>query len=96
MNEYSLTPEKKKRLNEIIAELNEFCLDEDIPFFFSAAIENTAKKTKYINKIRSPYLSQRKLCNDTITKHLSIANGAKISVLTDYQEEHWHKPVPKD
>ena len=68
--DWSLTPSKKAKLQDIVNHLMLYCVENRIPAFVSFATSNKKNKTSYIMDITSPYHVMLDLYNDRITKVL--------------------------
>lgn len=64
---------KEETLNEKINDLMMFCLENQIPFFLTCAME-TKTGTKYVNKAITPMDLSVTLTNDRITKYAASLN----------------------
>lgn len=65
--------QKEESLNEKISDLTRFCLENQIPFFLTCALEEN-DNTKYVNKAITPMDLNVSLTNDRITKYAASLN----------------------
>ncbi len=60
-------------LEERLTDLMRFCIDNDIPFFSTFALEENGKTT-YVNRAVTPIELNVELSNDRITKYAASLN----------------------
>lgn len=78
-------------LNEIqpyLDKIHKICSDNEIPFFFSACVENTDTTSNYIRDCVSSGACDLELTNDEINRHIMVSRGFKLrDSVYDEQEE---------
>lgn len=72
---YKVDKQGQKEIEGRLKALLEVCQIYHVPMFASVAIENSEEETKYNNIVYSSQAHQVLLKNDTIRKHMLIANG---------------------
>lgn len=78
MSEYDMKIVFDKSIAPLLAQIDEICENYHIPYFFSAAVANTAQNTAYENRVRNPAAMKLALHEDQIIKHVEVAAGFQV------------------
>lgn len=63
------------QIKDLIEQIQQICKKENIPFFFSAAVENNVADTKYEVYALTATPMELSLAEDDIVKHINVFNG---------------------
>jgi len=75
---YKVEGEVSSKLKSLVKEVETLCVENKIPFFFSAAIENNAEGTKYMNITRSGEPMGVLLADEQIITHEKVCRGFAV------------------
>ena len=64
-----------EKVKPILNELAKVCDEEEIPFFFTAAVENNDNDTVYKSEVRISEIYGYSLTVDQIAKHTNVTKG---------------------
>ena len=75
MNNYDKKQLYDNEISELISEINSICQRENIPYFFTCAITNSATETKYQSEMLSAAKADIELSNDVVAECLKLLRG---------------------
>lgn len=75
MTEFNKTESYKNTILPLLEQIEQLCKMEKLPFFFTIAIANDKKGTKYESTALTPVPMELMLAEDKIVKHINVVNG---------------------
>ena len=76
--QFELNPNAMKQLNRLIKELDTFCFENRIPYFFTAAVADDGKETSYCQSVRTGLPMGVHLSDEQLTSHLKVCRGGEV------------------
>lgn len=75
--QFELDNDKTKQLTKIVKDLDSFCFENRIPYFFTAAVSDDGNETKYQRSARTGLPMGIHLSTDQLVTHLRVCRGAE-------------------
>lgn len=72
--------EFKEHVAPIVAKLEKTCIEHEIPFYFSAAVENSPDGTQYEERARTAGPYGLILTDDQLVNHVKVSAGFEVIV----------------
>lgn len=70
----------EEKVKPLVNQIEEICRLNGIPFFFTAAVKNSADGTEYVNKAMTALPMNIYLKDDKLVEHVKVSAGFEVVV----------------
>ena len=91
----AVEPKAVAQLKTLVKKLDDFCFEHNIPYFFSAAINDTGKKTGYFSNTRSAIAMGIQLQDNYFENYLKVLNGCEVVFPETLPEVSFQDIIPE-